>query len=226
MILAALALPTTRWAVRFGLRTPRSRRRVRSSTVRACAHFAAASSGPGPCQRVGCGAETCCPGKRDPQPNLTMRKRSRMPKAAFVCAASVMTAGVLVAGCSLIVPHFGELRVEPIGGVIYTYPVPAVVVTNLTLPRSSGVRHQSTNVYARLHLVAFPAQKLQVVVRNLPPVETGALVRAEGVMPVALGNDAVKLEILRRAACQANAAEFLAQPVERLSSPNLRASTH
>jgi len=149
-----------------------------------------------------------------------------MPKAAFVFAASVSTAGVLLCGCSLIVPHFGEFRVEPIGGVIYTYPVPTVIVTNSALPSPSGVRLQTTNVYASLHLVAVPAQKLQVVVGNLPPVEAGALIGAQRVMAVALGNDAVKLEILRRAACQANSSQAFSQPVERLPSPNLCSFAH
>jgi hypothetical protein len=135
-------------------------------------------------------------------------------------------AGVLLSGCSLIVPHFGEFRVEPVGGVIYTYPVPAVVVTNAALPRSSCVRLRASNIYAGFQPVAVHAKQLQVVVGNLPPVETGALVRAQGVVAVALWNNAVELELLRRTARLTTAAEGFAQPIERLPAPNLSSAAH
>jgi len=149
-----------------------------------------------------------------------------MPQAAFVLLASVSTAGALFCGCSMVLPHVGELRVEPIGSVIYTYPVPAVIVTNFTLPSSSGVRLRAPNVYPRFQPVAVPAQQLQVGVGYLSSVERRAPVCAQGVVVVSLWNDAIELEILRRAARDARVAERRAQSGERLPSPNLHASTH
>jgi hypothetical protein len=157
---------------------------------------------------------------------LAWLKRATMPVAAFVLLGSVTTAGVLFCGCSVILPHLGEFRVEPIGNVIFTYPVPAVVVTNFALPRSAGVRLLPAAVHPRLYAVAASAEQLQIACLDLRPVETGALIGAQRMVPVSLWNDAIELERLFRVAGDAAAAQRDAQSVERLSTPNFRALAH
>lgn len=89
-----------------------------------------------------------------------MRKRATLPYKRFCFAVGVIVAVVSFCGCSMVLPHVGELRIEPIGHVIYTYPVPAVFVTNSTLPSASQMRLRPPDVHQRLDVVAVWTKQL------------------------------------------------------------------
>jgi len=46
---------------------------------------------------------------------------------------TIASAAFLFAGCSLTTPYTGRIAIEPVGGLIYTYPAPPQLVLPLVV---------------------------------------------------------------------------------------------